>query len=307
MLWLGHLHKNFFGFPPRLSYFGIHSETVKALLKVGAKKIVIGGRSKKLQDEFLDTLKREQNGLYDTDTQVDGTHLIDLADLESVKAFALYVAGTYPVVDVLICNAGVMNIPAGLTKQGIEQQMGINCVGHFLLAKLLAKQTKRQVWVSSYGHTLKGGERINIEQLRQYSLNDFKEYDGFKAYQQSKLGNILLAKEFKKRYPNLEAVSLHPGTIYTPLYRETGIISAIKVSLSMIPAIMRGDIMQVLPKVPSAGASTTITCATLPSNVLVNGAYYSNCAVGYENHAAKNPDDACKLFDYCDEVTKEFQ
>ena len=280
---------------------------MKALLQVGAKKVVIGGRNRKLQNDFLVALKKEQNDVYDTDSQVDGSHLIDLADLQSVKEFGTYVAKTYPVVDVLICNAGVMNIPAGVTKQNVEQQMGVNCVGHFLLAKMLAKQTKRQVWVSSYGHTLKGGERINIERLRKFTLNNFTEYDGWKSYQQSKLGNILLAKEFKKQYPNLEAVSLHPGTIYTNLYRETGIISAIKISLSMLPAAFRGDLMQVIPKLPSAGASTTITCSTLPSNTLVNGGYYSNCAVGYENAAAKNMDDAAKLFGYCDEVTKEFQ
>ena len=280
---------------------------MKALLKVGAKKVVIGGRNRKLQDDFLAALKNDQEGIYETDLQVDGSHLIDLADLQSVKEFGTYIAKTYPVVDVLICNAGVMNVPAGLTKQSVEQQMGVNCVGHFLLAKILAKQARRQVWVSSYGHTLKGGERINIERLRQFALNNFAEYDGWKSYQQSKLGNILLAKAFKNRYSNLEAVSLHPGTIYTNLYRETGIISAIKISLSMLPAALRGDLLQVIPKLLSAGASTTITCATLPSNALCNGGYYSNCAIGYENAAARNADDASALFAYCDEVTKEFQ
>lgn len=284
-------------------------ETVKALLKVGAKKIVLGGRNPQLQEEFLGKLKKEQDGLYDTDTQVDGSHNIDLADLESVRNFGAFVAKTYPVVHVLICNAGVMNVPAGVTKQGIEQQVGINCVGHFLLAKMLAKQTKRQVWVSSYGHTLRGGPRIDIEKIRSFSLeNAAKEYDGFRAYQQSKLGDILLAKEFIKRYPDLESVSLHPGSIYTPLYRETGIVSALKLAVTMIPAVfMSGDVLQVFPKLPSAGASTTITCATLPSNALVNGAYYSHCTVAAENAAAKNQEDARAFFDYCDEVTKPFQ
>jgi hypothetical protein len=75
----------------------------------------------------------------------------------------------------------------------------------------------------------------------------------------------------------------------------------------MLPAALRGDIMQVFPKLPASGASTTITCATLPSNALCNGGYYSNCAIGYENDAAKNAADASALFLYCDEVTKEFQ
>jgi retinol dehydrogenase 12 len=274
---------------------------------VGAKKVIIGGRNRNLQEAFIAKLKEEQDGYYDTDKQVDGSHIIDLADLESVQRFGSYVANTYPVVNVLICNAGVMNLPAGITKQGIEQQMGVNCVGHYLLAYILVKQTKRQVWVSSYGHKLKGGRRVDIDKIRNFSLDNAAEYDGWIAYQQSKLGNILLAKEFMKRYTDLEAVSLHPGAIYTPLYRETGMVSALKLSLSMIPAAIRGDAMQIFPKLPSVGASTTVTCATLPSVALVNGGYYSNCAIATESIAAKNEDDASALFDYCDGVTKQFQ
>lgn len=271
--------------------------------------MIVGGRNPKLQQEFLVKLKTEQDGLYDTDTQVDGSQTIDLSDLESVRSFGVYVAKTYPVVHVLICNAGVMNVPAGVTKQGIEQQVGINCVGHFLLAKILAQKTKRQVWVSSYGHTLKGGPRIDIEKIRNFSMeNAAKEYDGFRAYQQSKLGDILLAKEFIKRYPNMESVSLHPGSIYTPLYRETGIFSALKLVVTMIPAVfVSGDVLQVFPKLPSAGAATTVTCATLPTNSLLNGAYYSHCTVASESIAAKNQEDSSAFFDYCDEVTRSFQ
>lgn len=111
-----------------------------------------------------------------------------------------------------------------------------------------------------------------------------------------------------KRYPKLESVSLHPGSIYTPLYRETGIVAAIRLAVTMIPAALSGDLWQMFPKLPSAGAATTITCATLSSNALVNGAYYSNCeVVGRETLAAKNPDDAAAFFDFCDEVTKPFQ
>ena len=275
---------------------------------MGAKNVVIGGRNQKLQEEFVAKLKEGQGDSYDTDTQVDGSHTIDLGDLQSVKDFGTYVAATYPVIDVLICNAGVMNTPAGqATKEGLEQQMGVNCVGHFLLAKILANQTKRQVWVASYGHTFRGGPRIDIDALRNFSV-DNDDYDGFRAYQQSKLGNILLAKEFHKRYgPALEAVSLHPGAIYTSLYRDTSILSAVKIALTMIPAFLRGTVGEVFPKLPTAGAATTITCATMPSDELVAGAYYSNCGIGVESEAAKNEEDAASLFDYCDDVTKKFQ
>jgi hypothetical protein len=124
---------------------------------------------------------------------------------------------------------------------------------------------------------------------------------------QSKLGNILIAKEFQKRYDKLESVSLHPGAIYTSLYRDTGIVSALKLSVSMIPAALTGNLLQMLPKPPSAGAATTITCSTLASDELTNGGYYSNCCLAQETAAARNEEDAAALFDFCDQFTSTFQ
>jgi len=129
------------------AYSGIGVETTKALLQEGGN-VVVGGRNPKLLDEFVVKMKKEYS-----EEQVDGS-IIDLGDLESVKVFAKYVNDKYTVIDVLICNAGIMNAPAGVTKNGFESQMGVNVIGHFLLAKALVDKTKRQVWVSSLGHTL---------------------------------------------------------------------------------------------------------------------------------------------------------
>jgi len=277
---------------------------------VGAKKVILGGRDPKLQSEFVAKLKEEQGDVYDTDQQVDGSANVDLADLQSVSDFATYVDETYETIDCLICNAGIMNTPAGVTKDGFEQQLGVNVIGHFLLAKMLVAKTKRQVWVASHAHTLKGGPRIDVNAIQSFSLDekDGKGYDGFRSYQQSKLGNILLAKAFQKRYDGqLVAVSLHPGVIYTPLYSSTGIVSAIKLAVTMIPDIVMGNLTQVIPKTASGGASTTITCATMPLHKLEPGGYYSNCAIATPNVAARNEEDAEAFFEFCDKVTKKFQ
>jgi len=69
-------------------------------------------------------------------------------------------------VDFLINNAGVMNCPPTATKDGLEAQMGINVVGHFLLAKLLLPVMQpggRQVWLSFSAHARDGGPRIELE------------------------------------------------------------------------------------------------------------------------------------------------
>lgn len=284
------------------AYSGLGRETVKALLK-HSSKMILGGRNPKLQNEFVENLK-EEFGEKEVNEKIDGTHNIDLADLESVQAFAKYCDQAYPTINVLICNAGIMNTPPGTTKQGFEQQMGVNVIGHFLLCKELVEKTTRQVWLSSYGHTLRGGSRIDIEAIKTFSV-DQKSYDGWKKYQQSKLGNILLAKEFNRRYDGLETASLHPGIIHTGLYKDTGITSFIKMSATMVPAVLTGQLFQVMPKTTSIGAATTVTCATVKN--IQSGGYYSNCYVYPESPAAKNEEDAKALFDYCDQITAPYQ
>jgi NAD(P)-dependent dehydrogenase (short-subunit alcohol dehydrogenase family) len=123
------------------AYSGIGLEATKALLKAGGT-VVLTGRSESLLQQTVESLKKEG---FDK-TKVDGGCTIDLADLETVKAFANYDR------IVLICNAGVMATPPGVTKQGFEQQFGVNVIGHFLLAKLLVDKTSRQVWLSSLAH-----------------------------------------------------------------------------------------------------------------------------------------------------------
>lgn len=304
------------------AYGALGKETVRALLGAGAATVVVGGRNPTAQAAFLETLEKdgvttigvgEENTTSKTNTSgspeqqpqvVDGSHTIDLADLASVQQFANYVKQTYPQLECVICNAGVMNTPFGQTAQHFETQMGVNVIGHFLLCKILAPQTKRQVWVSSFAHTV-GGARIDVERLKDTPQED--DYDGWKAYQQSKLGNILLAKEFSKRYATqgMQTASLHPGVIYSGLYASTGLVSACQLVLGMVVPVLKGNVFQVIPKFPSAGAATTVHCTTI--DTLVNGGYYSNCQLAQESKAAKNEEDAAALFDYCDQVTKDFQ
>ena len=117
------------------AYSGIGVATCQALLAAGAATVMVGGRNPKLQDEFVAQLKQDYPGA----KKVDG-HLIDLGDLESVQKFAVYVRDKYPKIVGFILNAGVMNTPAGLTANGLEQQVGVNCVGHF--------RTNERCWIA---------------------------------------------------------------------------------------------------------------------------------------------------------------
>jgi NAD(P)-dependent dehydrogenase (short-subunit alcohol dehydrogenase family) len=149
-----------------------------------------------------------------------------------------------------------------------------------------------------------------MEYYRNWSLEkDAAGYDVWHAYQQSKLGNILLAKEFHRRYPNLETASCHPGIVYTEMGKHlyTHWFDLVKDFVLDLPFIIATEGWWNPVKSAVEGASTTITAASLPSNVLVNGGFYKDCILSQESESAKNMDDAAILFDWCDEVTKLYQ
>lgn len=287
------------------AYSGLGAASVEALLKANGKVIIVG-RNKSSQDKFVQVLLSNK-ALNISPDQIDAEQTMDLGDLESVSKFAKYIDGKYNQIDVVMNNAGVMRTPAGKTKDGFEIQMGTNVIGHFLLAKILAPKTKRQVWLSSTGHTLideypgdhnlENAPRIDIEAIEEV---DTEAYHTWRRYQQSKLGNILLSKQFLNEYPGLNSYSVHPGVVQTNLARHFSLWNKIKA----IPKLLSGQVKMTKPE---HGASTQVYCSVAPVNELENGAYYADCQVAPSSRASNNEEDAKKLFDYCYEVTKSFQ
>ncbi len=149
---------------------------------------------------------------------------LDLADLASVKAFVADFAAEHDRLDLLINNAGVMMPPERrVTKDGHELQIGTNHFGHFALTGLLfplilATPGARVVTVSSMAH--RGGS-IDFDDLH----SERKRYERMATYGQSKLANLLFARELDRRLRKLgaDAASLaaHPGWTATDLQRHT--------------------------------------------------------------------------------------
>lgn len=93
-----------------------------------------------------------------------------------------------------------MRTPLSYTKEGIELQLGVNHMGHFLLTHLLldtlkASAPSRVVNVSSLAH------KRGI--INTYDLNGKEQYDEGKAYAQSKLANVMFTKELAIRLKGL--------------------------------------------------------------------------------------------------------
>lgn len=283
------------------AYSGLGAETTKALLSAGAT-VMVAGRNAQSQADFAETLAEKPG-------RVDAEKTLDLGSLASVREFADHVLTRYQAIDCLINNAGVMNTPPGRTVDGFEVQMGTNVIGHFLLAKLLAPRTKRQVWLSSAGHLLIGdppgdvhdhvkAPRIELDAIEKV---DEKKYDSWHRYQQSKLGDILLAKQFPLEFDHLESCAVHPGVVRTNLSRHMSKWTMVK----YVWAAITGRGAKLLT--PERGARTQTLCAVMPSDAFVQGAYYADCLVAQEAESARNMEDAKRLFDYCDKATRPFQ
>ncbi len=144
--------------------------------------------------------------------------VLDLADLDSVRAFAAVIVRDRVAVDVLINNAGVMAPPRRLSPQGFESQFATNHLGHFALTGLLFDtisrgRDARVVTVTSNAHR---GGWIHFD-----DLNGEKSYAPWAFYQQSKLANVLFGLELDRRLRAaglpVKSVLAHPGYSATNL------------------------------------------------------------------------------------------
>jgi NAD(P)-dependent dehydrogenase (short-subunit alcohol dehydrogenase family) len=142
---------------------------------------------------------------------------LDLADLQSVRTFAAEWEGP---LDVLVNNAGIMMVPAGVTVDGFELQFGTNHLGHFALTNLLLPHvTDRVVTVAS---TMHRAGTIVLDDLNWQR----RSYSPERAYGQSKLANLLFTLELQRRLhgarSGVRATAAHPGWSATNLQSRTG-------------------------------------------------------------------------------------
>ena len=222
---------------------------------------------------------------------------LDLADLSSVGEFA---AGWQGDLDLLVNNAGVMNIPEASTKDGFEMQFGTNHLGHFALTNLLLPHiTDRVVTVSSGAHRLPAGIHIHFD-----NLNLTGEYAPMVAYGQSKLANLLFTLELQRRLAEagspLRALAAHPGWAATNLQGHDA--SAVR-----RVAMRIGN--RVLAQDNKSGALPTLYAATrdLPGASYVGpdglGEMRGAPTLVGRSHAASDPESARRLWTVSEELT----
>ncbi|XP_034969671.1 retinol dehydrogenase 12 [Zootoca vivipara] len=208
---------------------------------------------------------------------------LDLCDSKSIRAFAEDFLKEEKKLHILINNAGVMMVPYSKTADGFEMHIGVNHLGHFLLTFLLLDRLKesapaRIVNVASLLHAFWW---INFE-----NLQGEKYYNGFLAYCQSKLANVLFTRELARKLQGTGVTvnALHPGVVSTELGRYSYTSGFFKVMFGF------------MFKTPQEGAQTSVYCAVAEELESVSGVYFSDCKPAWVAPQACNKKTAKKLW-----------
>ncbi|KAF0461272.1 NADP-binding protein [Gigaspora margarita] len=275
---------------------GIGFVTARELARKNAH-VFVASRSKDRGEPAVELIKKE--------TKKDAVEFLqlDLQSLNSVKLAAeTFLARNLPL-HILVNNAGIMATAFEKTPDGIQDQFGVNHIGHFLFTLLLlptikASAPSRIVNVSSNGHHRAPPAGIEFEKL-----NDPNAHNSIQRYGQSKLANILFTIELNKRLSgtNVYCNSLHPGAIKTELTR--GIVANWG---SWTKPII--SIIQLFLLTPDDGALTQLYCATSPEIEEKNfrGKYFVPFGEIEEPSAqGKDEELAKKLWDFSENLIKE--
>jgi NAD(P)-dependent dehydrogenase (short-subunit alcohol dehydrogenase family) len=153
----------------------------------------------------------------------------DTANNASVASAAEIILATVSDhLDVLVCCAGIMAKPAGVSKDGYEIHFATNQLGHSLLIrKLLPLMEKtaalpdadaRIIMVTSVAWKATPPGGIQFDKLR--TEQDLAMLGPWLRYGQSKLANLLYARELAARYPNILSFAIHPGVVKTSLVTD---------------------------------------------------------------------------------------
>lgn len=216
----------------------------------------------------------------------------ELSDPTSVRRCVQTVKDAGMKLDAVICNAGVMALAKLEVVHGFERQFFTNHIGHFMLVTGLLDQLKDQarvVMLSSSAH--RQAPKVGIELD---NLDGAKHYAPWSAYGQSKLANLLFAKQLARRFAGSgrTANAVHPGVIRTNLQRHMNPL------LSAVMAISGPLALKTVPQ----GAATQTYVATHPALMAVSGQYFADCNIAHPWAVADDAGLAARLWETSERI-----
>lgn len=179
----------------------------------------------------------------------------DFTRLDEIHALGARLSDRFETIDVLVGNAGGLSWSRSMTVDGFETTIQTNHLAGFLLANLIREQLARGRMILTTSESYTDG-RLDPGDLN----GDAAPYAGGAAYGSSKQANIAFAREAARRWPDILAVSFHPGEVRTRFGRGT----------------LAAPYFRFNPFLRSAakGADTLVWLASAPRTHLESGGYY---------------------------------
>ena len=236
---------------------GIGKATALGLATMGAD-LAITGRDRERTENAAREIRAVTGGHVDV-------LIADLSSQSEVRRLAADVLQRLPRLDVLINNVGGYWNTRHVTPDGLEHTFALNHLAPFLLTNLLLDRLResapaRVVTVSS-----------NAQAMGQIDFDDLqgeRSYSGARAYNQSKLANVLFTYELARKLQgtSVTANALHPGVVRTSFGAE----DPRRIQRVLIPFLMP------FMKTPARGAATSIHLASDPDLEEVSGRFFAS-------------------------------
>jgi retinol dehydrogenase-14 len=257
---------------------GIGKATAIGLARAGARVGIVGRDATRGEAAAAEIRSASGNPSVDVFTA-------DMSSQAEVRRLAAEVLDRYPRLDVLVNNVGGFWAHRRVTADGLEHTFAVNHLAGFLLTNLLldrlvASAPARVVTVSSGAQSM---GRIDFDDLQ-----GARKYSGQRAYNQSKLANVMFTFELGRRLEGtgVTANVLHPGVTRTAFgaedqawYFTTG-----------------SGLARRFMKSPEQGAQTPILLASSPEVEGVSGTYFANGKPKEANKLAYDTDAAARLW-----------
>jgi retinol dehydrogenase-12 len=263
---------------------GIGLVTARELARRGARVMGVG----RSQDRCQQAIRHIRD---ETGANAVEYLTADLSSLADIRRLAQGVRNATDRLHVLDNNAGGIFLKREETEDGFERTFAVNHLAYFLLTDLLldvikASAPARIVSVASAAHQ---GCTINFDDLQGKA-----RYSGWRAYQQSKLANILFTRELARRLDGtgVTANALHPGYVKTQIFRAEG-----------VPGWLLRRAADLFAISPEKGAETSIYLACSPDVAGVTGQYFAKQRPVQPSSAAQDDEAARRLWEVCEELT----
>jgi NAD(P)-dependent dehydrogenase (short-subunit alcohol dehydrogenase family) len=256
---------------------GIGLETALALAERGASLALVG-RDKARGEAAVARLRAAIPDLQAT------LHYADLSRLTEVRRLGAELLASYPRIDVLVNNAGGIFRKRETTVEGLERTLALNHMAYFMLTHVLrerlsASAPARVINVASRAHL---GVALDFD-----DLNSERSFNGWIAYQRSKLANILFTRELARRLAGtgVTANCLHPGFVASRFGDNNRGPFRWALGLAKLTAIS-----------PKRGAETIVYLASAPEVADITGGYFAKSAPATPSGAAQDDGAARRLW-----------